>query len=308
MSKSVYGTSPLKQKRCRRTKAALESLDEYLTELVGKLHPITVRGTFYRAEVAGRVPKDETGYDVVQRRLIKLRREGRIPWHQITDSTRLVRRLSRWNGVADFASHAASFYRRDYWANASVNVEIWIEKDALAGVVFPTVVEQWGLELFVARGFSSTTYLQNAGQAIKEDGRSTYVYILGDFDPSGLCAVETISRELPEFAGGVEVHVNHLAVDHETIRAYNLPTRKLKRKDDGKFSDSRAPKYVERFDDMACELDAMSPDDLRSLISDAIARHADLGTIAHLKEIEGQERELFARLDINALARRGGRP
>ena len=69
---------------------------------------------------------------------------------RITDGTRLVRRLSRWDGVQDFARHAASFYRRDYWVNSPVRVEVWIEKDALAGTIFPVVVEEWGLELFVA--------------------------------------------------------------------------------------------------------------------------------------------------------------
>jgi hypothetical protein len=283
----VYQTSPLKRRR--RSNAELEGLDEALIAIVAENRPITVRGAFYRAEVAGLVPKDESGYDVVQRRLVKLRQSGAIPYGSITDGTRLVQRLSRWDGIHDFATHAASFYRRDYWVNSPVRVEIWIEKDALSGVIFPTVVEEWGLQLFVARGFSSVTYLQNAAEFIIDDGRKTFVYILGDFDPSGLCAAEKVATELPSRATGVDVEVTHLAVTHDQIEAWNLPTREVKR------SDSRAPKFISKYGEISVELDAIPPKQLRSMVGDAIAQHADHNAIATLKMIEGEERQNLVR-------------
>ena len=218
-----------------------------------------VRGAFYLAEVRELVPKTEKGYDVVQRQLLKLRRAGVIPYGWITDGTRMVHRYSRWDGIGDFAAHAALFYRRDYWANAGVRVEVWIEKDALAGVIFPVVVGEWGLELFVARGFSSETYLHNAGEAIAADGRPTYVYVLGDFDPSGQCAAGKIMELLPRFAAGTEVYPVQLAVTHEQVIEWALPTREVKR------SDSRAPKFIERFGAISVELDAIPPNRLRRL-------------------------------------------
>jgi hypothetical protein len=259
--------------------------------IVEELNPITVRGTFYQAEVGEIVPKDEKGYDLVQRRLLKLRRGGHIPWGWITDGTRLVRRYSRWRGVNDFARHAAQFYRRDYWANSPVNVEIWIEKDALAGTIFPVVVDEWGLELYVARGFSSATYLQNAAESIVDDGRPTHVYVLGDFDPSGLCAAEKIAEDLPAFVGGqVEVNVQHLAVTEEQITRWNLPTRAVKK------SDSRAKKFIQKYGEISVELDAIPPNILRALVSDAIAIHADKEEIDRLKFVEQEEREIIKTL------------
>jgi hypothetical protein len=283
----VYRSSPVK--RPRRTNAELAGLDSHLIRIVAENQPITVRGVFYRAEVAGLVPKEEKGYDVVQRRLVKLRESGAIPYGSITDGTRMVHHLSRWNGIHNFATHAASFYRRDYWANSPVRVEVWIEKDALSGVIYPTVVEQWGLQLFVARGFSSVTYLQNAAEELVADGRKTFVYVLGDFDPSGPCAAEKVATELPSRAKGVEVEVTHLAVTQGQIRAWNLPTREVKR------SDSRAPKFIEKYGEISVELDAIPPRQLRSMVGDSIARHADMRSIEALKMIEGEERENLVR-------------
>jgi hypothetical protein len=167
--------SPSKGARRRRTNAELEELDRRLVAIVAENRPVTVRGAFYQAEVAGPVPKDESGYDLVQRRLVRLRQLGPITYGSIIDGTRIVRRKSRWDGLDDFATHAAQFYRRDYLARAEVRVEVWIEKDALSGVIYPTVLGEWGLEMFVARGFSSITYLQNAAENIVADGRKTFV-------------------------------------------------------------------------------------------------------------------------------------
>ncbi len=275
----------LKTRRHRRTRADIARLDEALTAIVQEQQPMSVRGAFYQAEVKELVPKDERGYDVVQRRLLVLRRAKVIPYGWITDGTRMVQRRGRWDGLAAFASHAARFYRRDYWATSDVRAEVWIEKDALSGVIYPVVVDEWGLELFVARGFSSETYLHNAGENIAADGRPTFVYVLGDFDPSGQCAAGKIMELLPRFAGDVEVHVEQLAVNFDQIKSLNLPTRAVK------MSDSRSPKFVEKYGPISCELDAIPPKQLRSMVGQAIARHADTSAIDQLKMIEKSERQ-----------------
>src|SRR5205823_2384854 len=87
------------KKRNRLTRAAYESLDQALFEIAEELQPITVRGLFYQAEVRELVPKDDKGYDVVQRRCLLLRRADVIPYHWITDNTRWVRRRTRYSDV-----------------------------------------------------------------------------------------------------------------------------------------------------------------------------------------------------------------
>ena len=105
---SVYQPSPIKRRR--RTKAELEELDLCLAEIAAENAPITVRGMFYWAVVAGLVPKDEgSGYKLVQRRLVKLREAGEIPCGWITDNVRVVRGHNRYGGPDDYARVAAEF-------------------------------------------------------------------------------------------------------------------------------------------------------------------------------------------------------
>jgi hypothetical protein len=139
---SVYEPRSIKREpRLRRTRAELEDLDRALAKIVAEIEPATVRQVFYQGVVCGLVPKDEArGYKLVQRRLVKLRETGEIPYGWITDNVRIVRGHNRYGGPEDYAKVAAEFYRRDYWAESPVGVEVWLEKDALAGVLVPTVV------------------------------------------------------------------------------------------------------------------------------------------------------------------------
>ena len=112
-----------------------------------------------------------------------------------------------------------------------MNVEVWLEKDALAGVLVPVVVGECGLDLHVTRGYASVSYLQSAADFIRADGRPTHVYLLPNFDPSGLGIAETVASELVRRSSPVEVRVERLAVNREQIDGWGLPTRPTKTTD-----------------------------------------------------------------------------
>jgi hypothetical protein len=286
VSVSVYGPSPIKRRR--RTKAELEVLDISLAEIVAEIEPATVRQVFYQAVVRGLVPKDEAkGYKLVQRRLLKLRESGEVPYGWITDNVRTVRGHDRYEGPDDYARVAAEFYRRDYWADSPVNVEVWLEKDALAGVLAPTVVEECGLDLHVTRGYASVSYLESAAAFIRRDGRPTYVYLLTDFDPSGLGIAQTVTAELVRRSYPAEVHVERLAVNRAQVDEWGLPTRPTK------TTDSRARKFMERYGTGSVELDAIPPATLRELVRHSIERHMDPERLRVLKLAEEQERNVL---------------
>jgi hypothetical protein len=282
--------------RHRLTKAQIEQLDTELWRIAAEFQPITVRGVFYQAEVRELVPKTEQGYDLVQRRLVKLRRWRVVPYDWITDSSRMVRGRRRYSGVADFQRQMASLYRKDYWANQPDLVEIWIEKDALAGTIYPTVVEEWGLDLYVNRGFTSLSYLHSAAQAIIALGKTAHIYVLSDFDPSGKCAADKVGEGLWELVGdAVEVHVYDLAVTQDQIAEWQLPSRPTKSKDNTHYR-----KFAETYGEgtESVELDAIRPDLLRGLVSDAIERHwTDPRSLDVIKAIEAEERREFLPAD-----------
>jgi hypothetical protein len=281
-----------KAKRCRFTKIETARLHEGLIDIVTRLHPITVRGTFYQAEtfLPDLVAKTEKGYGVVQRHLVILRERGAIPYRHITDGTRWRRGHTRYESMGDFQASVAELYRRDYWARSETYVEIWIEKDALAGTIYPVVVEEWGLDLMVPRGFSSLTYLYEAAEYLRDLDKATNIYVLSDFDASGKSAARNIEKRLRQWAPGVVLYVHDLAVTARQIRRWKLPTRPAKT---GPGTHG-AEQFIARHGDRSVELDAIPPDRLRKLVGDAIARHADRREIETLKEVEAMERETIA--------------
>ena len=120
----VYGARTIK-KRGRRTKAEMEALREALYEIVAENQPVTVRGIFYLASSAGVVIKDDAqGYRPVQREILKMRREGIIPWGWITDGSRSRFGYRRYGGLDSYARHVAANYRRDYWHDSEEYVEV----------------------------------------------------------------------------------------------------------------------------------------------------------------------------------------
>jgi hypothetical protein len=280
----VNGTSTIK--RPRRTRAEIEALDDALREIVDQFRPVTVRQVFYQAVNRALVPKSETkGYRVVQRRLVVLREAGDIPHGDIVDGTRDVHGYHRYHDLDEFTTYAAGLYRKDYWSTSEVNVEVWLEKDALKGVLVPTVVNECGLGLHVTRGFASITYLQEAAEDIERDGRPTYVYVLTDFDPSGVSIAEKVEEELKARAFDSEIIVERLAVDREQIDRWSLPTRPTK------ASDTRAAKFRRLHGTDSVELDAIPPNELRKLVRDAIDSHMEPWRLRQFRMVEREERE-----------------
>jgi hypothetical protein len=166
-----------------------------LLEITATMQPMTVRQIFYQATIRGLVDKSEAGYGKVQRALVDLRRAGRLPYDWIADNARWQRKPRSWRDPAEAVRQTARFYRKALWADIDEYVEVWLEKDALSAVVFDVTAE-FDVPLMVARGYASLSFLHEAAQAIRQENRPTYIYHLGDFDPSGVNAADKIESTL----------------------------------------------------------------------------------------------------------------
>jgi hypothetical protein len=244
---------------------------------------------YYMAMGAGLIDKDALGqrnnYMRVQRRLLQMRRDGRMPYSWITDGSRTIYGYDRFADEDAFSTYAANIYRKDYWLESPVRVEVWVEKDAMAGKLMPVVRDEYGLDLYVSRGFASETYLQEAGAHIRSDGRPTYVYLLTDFDASGMGIAETVKERLAEMACPVDVFVERIAATSEQIEEYGLITQPVTR------SDTRARNFIQRFGTETIELDAIPASEIRRLVREAIERHMDPRRLALLQMVEEEERD-----------------
>lgn len=212
--------------------------------------PVTVRQMFYLCSVVGAVEKQESGYRKVQRQLVLMRREELIPYNWISDNTRWMRKPLAYTSLLDFFARSARFYRQDLWIRSSAHVEIWCEKDALAGVLMP-VTSEYDVRLMVARGYSSETFAYEAAEDMRASEQECHVYYVGDFDPSGWQMAESLRQKLTDF--GAPVRFVRLAVNPEQIQDWRLPTRPTKR------NDTRCKAFFERFGNNtpSVELDAL---------------------------------------------------
>jgi hypothetical protein len=279
------------RKRHRRTKAELAVLQDQLCDIIAEHQPCTVRQVFYLSVVDGLCDKSDRGYQLIQREVLKLRRFGVVPYGWIADNVRTYYGRTRYRDLEEFGVAASRYlYHFDYWRDAPVNVELWVESDSIAGTLRETVIDDWGLRLHVARGFSSETFLFNSGAELEEDGRPAQVYVLSDFDPSGVSLAEDIGRKLVQFAGSVRVNVQRIALSGYQVRAWGLPTHPLK------ASDRRAARFRLEHGAEACELEAIPPTMLRSLVSDAIGRHIDPARIEAAKRDEQLQRDALRQL------------
>jgi hypothetical protein len=283
----VYPTSLIKR-RARSTKDEVEKRRKALQKIVFLNHPMTVRQVFYRATVLGLVEKTENGYAKVQSDLVLMRRSGMLPYGYLTDSTRYQRKPESYRDVAHALEEAARFYRTNLWDSADAYVEVWIEKDALSGVVYPVTAE-YDVPPMSARGYASLSFLHAAPESISELEVLAFIYHFGDHDPSGVNAAHKTEETLRELAPDSEIYFERVAVTPEQIRDWNLPTRPTK------TSDPRAKNFGSAD---SVELDAIEPELLRTLVRGCIELHLDQERLEVLKAAEESERETLLQFAI----------
>lgn len=289
--KPVYPASPIKRRR--RSRAEIAEMQEAMVNTVARLKPMTLRQLFYALTVQGIIEKTEQAYAMVGHQLLKLRRAGVIAWADISDNTRWVRKPKTFSSIEHALHLTAETYRRSIFAQAPVRVEVWCEKDALAGIIMD-VTQVYDVPLYVSRGFASDSYLHEAAESIAGDGRPCHIYEFGDHDPSGVAASAATKRKLFKYVGeGADVTFTRMAVTPEQIRVLNLPSRPTKREGNS---------HAISFEGDSVELDALPPDDLRWLVEDSIKRHIPDAMLHAVVIAEESEREV-----LRAFARTFGR-
>jgi hypothetical protein len=273
-------------KRRRRTKDDMTAIRGAIYCALAKDNPMTVRQVFYRMVSEGVVEKTEGEYkSTVGRLLLEMRRSGAIPYDWVADNTRWMRKSASYSTMESALRVTARTYRRALWDNQDVYVEVWTEKDAIAGVLLD-VTDRWDVPLMVTRGFSSDTYLYEAAESIKDKDKPAYLYYFGDHDPSGVMIDRTVERGLRRHAPHAEIHFERVAVRREQIEEWGLPTRPTKK------TDSRS----KTFEGESVEIDAIPPNQLRQLVEHCIDQHVDRMQLSVLLAAEESEREILHRL------------
>jgi hypothetical protein len=289
MMGTAHGYQSSLIKRSRRTKSAIEDLKNDLHDVVQEIQPATVRQIFYQMVSRGLIEKTEAAYkNIVVRLLTEMRLEGELPFDWVADNTRWMRKPRTFSSAEAAIKRTAEAYRRSIWDNQDAYVELWLEKDALSGVLYE-VTAAWDVPLMVTRGYPSVSYLHTAAETISCEDKPTYLYYFGDYDPSGIDISRNVEARLREFAPKAEIYFERVAVNLEQITPLSLPTRPTKK------SDSRS----RDFQGESVEVDAIPPGMLRGLAEESIQGHIDDRQLEVMQVTEKSERQWLQMLSDN---------
>jgi len=284
-----------KNKLQQKTAKLWVEIFRVFTEVRRVVPSVTLRQLFYQLVSRNSIPKTEAGYKKTMRQLRSMRREKFIPYPWVADNTRWVRRPASYTDLKSFLDEQARVYRKSVWNTQNNFIEIWCEKDALAGVI-SDVTYSWDVPLYVTRGYSSDTLAYNAVNHYQDGSKPVKIYYFGDWDPSGKDISRDLEDKIQYFADdlGVKAQFERCAVLPEQIQEWNLPTRPTKK------TDSRSKNFTGN----SVELDAIPPKKLQEIIEGIIVNNIDSEIYKRTVEIEKVEREnldvLIKKLDLGS--------
>lgn len=251
--------------------ALIEQANEMINEYRSYNLTLTLRQLYYQFVARDIIANKQQSYDNLGALISNGRLAGLVDWDAIEDRTRFLRGNDNWSSPSAMINYRAKTYSIDMWSNQDKRVEVWIEKDALVGVI-EKVCNNNDMNYFACRGYVSQSELYKAGKRIahhRENGQDTVVLHLGDHDPSGMDMSRDNHERLELFSEG-NVELKRIALNMDQIHKYNPPPNPAK------LSDSRAKKYVQKFGSSSWELDALEPRTLESLIQDECDALKDL--------------------------------
>ncbi|WP_433541998.1 hypothetical protein ACQP10_38245 (plasmid) [Streptosporangium sandarakinum] len=221
---------------------------------------LTLRQLYYQFVARAWIENSDRSYKRLGAIINDARLAGAIDWNYIVDRTRNLRSLAHWDNPEQIVDAVAQQYRTARWASQPHRVEVWIEKDALVGVI-AGVCERNDVDYFSCRGYTSQSEVWGAAQRLRryvDAGQQPVIIHLGDHDPSGVDMTRDITDRLELF--GAKVDVVRLALNMDQIEQYNPPPNPAK------ITDSRARGYIREHGHSSWELDALDPTTLDGLI------------------------------------------
>lgn len=258
---------------------------------------MTLRQLYYQFVSRDIIANKQSEYKRLGSIVNDARLAGLIDWNSIVDRTRNLRTLTAWDNPEEIIENSAAGYHLDRWATQSVRPEIWIEKDALAGV-FERVAHELDVPLFSCRGYTSQSEVWSAAQRMlrHEKGRNhdegvkqlPFIIHFGDHDPSGIDMSRDIKERLAGFGG--HLTFKRLALNMKQVEEYEPPPNPAK------LTDSRCQGYMARFGDESWELDALEPQVLAELVREAILDVRDDVAWGEIEKRETEDKQILQQI------------
>ena len=250
---------------------------------------ITVRQLYYQLVAKQIIKNNLNSYKRLDSILSDARKNGSLNFDAFVDRMRKPIKESSWPDLKGFISTVKNSYSKDKWQNQEKYVEVWLEKDALAGI-FEPITAKYDLNLSIGRGYQSLSSLNDAARRFPKD-KEVHVLYFGDFDSTGLDIPRSAEKNLNDHFG-LYPTFERLALTKNDIDQYKLPPAPAK------TTDSRTHAFVKQHGDIAVELDALPPDVLIERIEGNIIKYLDIGQFQKDLHTEKEEIKKLNKLQI----------
>jgi hypothetical protein len=283
----------------RESLALIERANEIISDYQSQGFTLTLRQLYYQFVSRDLLPNKQSEYKRLGSVINDARLAGLIDWEAIEDRTRNLHELATWATPNDLLDAAAQQYRSNLWDDQEYRVEIWLEKEALVGVIEPAC-DRWRVPYFACRGYTSQSEQWRAGKRLSthcDRGQRVLILHLGDHDPSGIDMTRDNADRLAMFAqlGDLALpddvlEVRRIALNMDQVRRYRPPPNPAK------LTDSRFGGYAAKFGEKSWELDALSPTVIDQLIENEIRSVLDFDKWRGAEEREDAERRALLAL------------
>jgi hypothetical protein len=270
------------------TQLLLEEILKVVTSYQSQGYTLTLRQLYYQLVVQNIFANLQKNYAKLSDLLGEARMTGLCDWDVIEDRIRVPRFPNEWADIEAAMETLIAVYRRQRWIDQDRYVEVWVEKDALSGVLEP-ITRDFHVHLLVNLGYSSISAMHDSALRFRDQERhdkECHLLYFGDHDPSGEDMVRDIIHRLEEFRTNVDVQKIALTIDQ--VEEYKLPPNPAK------TTDPRSRGYIETHGDQSWELDALPPATLNELLTNALEELLDRDKYDAQIELEETDKEEMA--------------
>ncbi len=276
----------------RRT---VDRAQQIITELREQGYTLTLRQLYYQFVQRNWIPNEEREYKRLGRLVTHARECGEMDWYAIEDRGRSAYGRDPEEDPTEVVNDIELKLKYDYWARQEDYIEVWVEKQALEGVIARPCNRQH-VTYMACKGYLSASEAWRAGlrfrDALDRGKRCTLIH-LADHDPSGLDMTEDNRNRLQLFAEDQDVTIRRIALNMDQVEQYGPPPNPAK------VTDSRHAAYSKRFGPNSWELDALEPKVLDALITDTILEYVDPEKWATVRAMEALARKPLAALSTH---------
>lgn len=264
----------------------LEEINAIVEEYAAAGHRMTLRQLYYQLVSRAVIPNKQAEYSKLSNLLKEGRMAGIVDWDVLEDRLRVPERPYWVTGIADALDDTLRQYRLDRQIGQPRKLLVIVEKDALSGVLKP-ITHKYMIPLLVNRGYGSCTVMKDLYDMFSRDGRDAKIIYIGDHDPSGLDMVRDVYERVHEFGsqGAINMDIEHIALTWDQIQAYSPPPNPAK------VTDPRAKDYIAKFGRTSWEVDALRPQVLSGILTQAIENHMDIKQYKEMLKLERDQKE-----------------